>query len=519
MTISRPTKIFLINFTIIVIGITALAVYYTNKHSVPSESTVIVESSKSFSLNDSNVKVEPKDTAEGIDVNGTYNTNGIIYNLEKSSTADGYDISYPVINGLKDATVEDDINKQITDKINKIAESSVFTKNAAQNASINAYVESNFANTVSIKLIAKMNDNYSKTYGINFNLRNGSRIKLGDLFTGSAPDKNIVSSSAYKCFSLKYITEDGISNDFYNNIDSEILNFMMAYDSGKVAEFTYTPLAIELYKDGQIVKLEMTEHPEYYAIYSRYKTDADLYSNNDRVAQNIPTLVQRPDSIYDLYEKENDFCYMDVVIMKNAQQEDDFTSAEMTAIKNYKKDLKKRIEVIKDYSGIYYSNYVTVSRKTEEGKRILVFDEDERYAITDKSRFKEDIYNRILAAERDQINNNRRESKINVLETSLIEHYTTQKKYRVDSGKEIIEEEETEEVEEQETSEEGNEGTQPEETSEPQQEGDHTEGVDNVPNQGPTVNEPQENRAEESSQLTPSSSPSSEQNITTQVYY
>ena len=162
MTISGPTKIFLINFTIIVIGITALAIYYTNKHSVPSESTVIVESSMGFSLNDSSVKVEPKDTAEGIDINGTYNTNGIVFNIEKSSTSDGYDISYPVINGLKDTAVEEDINKQIMDKINKIAESSVFTKNATQNASINAYVESNFANTVSIKLIAKMNENYSK---------------------------------------------------------------------------------------------------------------------------------------------------------------------------------------------------------------------------------------------------------------------------------------------------------------------------------------------------------------------
>ena len=513
MTISGPTKIFLINFTIIVIGITALAIYYTNKHSVPSESTVIVESSMGFSLNDSSVKVEPKDTAEGIDINGTYNTNGIVFNIEKSSTSDGYDISYPVINGLKDTAVEEDINKQIMDKINKIAESSVFTKNATQNASINAYVESNFANTVSIKLIAKMNENYSKTYGINFNLKNGSRIKLGDLFTGSAPDKNIVSSSAYKCFSLKYITEDSISNDFYNNIDSEILNFMMAYDSGKVAEFTYTPLAIELYKDGQVVKLEMTEHPEYFAIYSRYKTDSDLYSYNDRVASNIPTLVQRPDCIYDLYKKENDFCYMDVVIMKNENQDDDFTTSEMTAIKNYKKDLKKRLEVVKDYSGIYYSNYVTVSRKTEDGKRILVFDEDERYVIVDKSKFKEDIYNRILESERNQINNNRRESKINAIESSLIEHYVFQKKYRVDSGKEIIEN-----VEEPEEEEEEHEGEEPEETNE-QPEGEHTEGVDNVPNQEPTENTPQENPTEESSPIPSTSPTTSEQNITAQVYY
>lgn len=515
MTISKPTKIFLINFTIIIISITALAIYYTNKHSTPNESTVIVESTMGFSLNDSTTKVEQKDMAEGIDVNGTYRNNGVIFDYEKSSTTNGYDIVYPKINGLKDSSVEDEINTQIMDKINKIAESSLFTKNANQNAIIKGEVVSSFANTVSIKLTAKMNENYSKTYGINFNLRNGVRVKLGDLFTGNAPDKNIVSSSAYKCFSIKYITEDGISNEFYNNIDSEILNFMMAYDNGKVAEFTYTPLAIELYKDGQVVKIDMTENPEYYAIYTRFRTDNDLYTYNDRVASDVPTLVKRPDAIYDLYKKENDFCYYDVVIRKNPEQEDGFTTAEMTAIKNYKKEFKNRIEVVKDYSGIYYSNYVTVTRKTEDGKRILVFDEDERYVIVEKAKFKEEVYNKILAAERNVLNEDSKESKINVLDSSMIQKFTNQKKYRVDSGKEIVEEtvEPQEEEDEQ-------EGGQPEENTE-RPEGEHTEGVENNPqsqegNNG-SENQQGQNTPQESTQ--PSQAPSPSQEITTQVYY
>ena len=515
MTISRPTKIFLINFTIIIVAITALAVYYTNKHSTPTESTVIVESSMGFSLNDSGTKVEPKDMAEGIDVNGTYNNNGVVFDYEKSTTSNGYDVVCPKINGLKDASVEDEINTQITDKINKIAESSLFTKNANQNASIKGEVVSNFANTVSIKLTAKMNENYSKTYGINFNLRNGVRVKIKDLFIGSAPDKNIVSSSAYKCFSIKYITEDGISNDFYNNIDSEILNFMMAYDTGKVAEFTYTPLSIELYKDGQVVKIDMTEHPEYFAIYNRFKTDIDLYTYSERVASNIPTLVQRPNAIYDLYKKENDFCYYDVVIMKDPSQEDNFTTSEMTAIKNYKKDLQKRIEVVKDYSGIYYSNYVTVSRKTEDDKKILVFNEDERYIIVDKSKFREEVYKPILAAERSTLNEDAKESKINVLESSKIEKYTFQRKYRVDSGKEIIEHtDEDEEPEEEQQNEEQEENTE-------RQEGEHTEGVENTSQpQNETTSQPESTSSEMPQQnVQPSQAPQPSQEMSTQVYY
>lgn len=208
LTLSKSTKIFLINFTIIIVAITILAIYYTSKHAVPVESTVIVESSMGFSLNDSNGKVENRDNTKGINIDDTYNNNGIVYEYQKSSSNNGYDTYYPVITGLRDQTVEENINKQIEDKINKITESTLFTRNANQNSNVRAEVVSNFANTISIKLVANMTDRYSKTYGINFNLRTGSRVRVADMFVGNAPDRNIVSSAAYECFSIKYYTED-----------------------------------------------------------------------------------------------------------------------------------------------------------------------------------------------------------------------------------------------------------------------------------------------------------------------
>jgi len=517
LTLSKPTKIFLINFTIIIIGITILAIYYTNKHSVPVESKVIVDSSVGFSLNDSNTDVKKKDTAKGIDVDGTYDVNGIIYDYEKSTTSNGYSYTYPVISGLRDQSVEEDINKQITDKINKIAESTLFTSKAKSNANANikAEVVSNFANTISIKLTATMTDTFSKNYGINFNLRNGARVRVADLFVGSAPEKNIVSGAAYKSFATKYVTEDGISNDFYNNIDSEILNFMMAFDSGKVAEFSYTPLSIELYKDGKTVKIDMTEHPEYFAIYSRFETDNDLYAYNDRVAKNVPNLTQRPECIYDLYEKVNDFCYLDVCILKDPKQTDGFTTSEMQTIKNFKQDFEDRLEAVKEYSGIYYSNYVTVTRKNEDDKRILVFEENEKYIILDKASFKSQILSKILELERDILNENQRESKISLIDNPKIEKYINQTKYRVDSGKEIVEErEEEEQPEERENQHEERENQHEEEPgteNENQPEGQNQP----VPSQ-PSPTTSQAPSPSPTSSVAPSPSPSE---FTTQVYF
>ena len=285
---------------------------------------------------------------------------------------------------------------------------------------------------------------------------------------------------------------------------------MMAYDNGKVAEFTYTPLSIELYKDGKIVKIDMTRQPEYFAIYTRFETDNDLYAYSDRVAHNIPNLMQRPECMYDMYKKVNDHCYMDVVIMKDPEQDDEFTTTELDAIKNYKKEFENRIKIVQEYSGIYYSNYVTVSRGTENDKRILIFNEDERYIIVEKQKFKEEVLSKIMAAERNVINENMKESKLNLLDDSRIQKFPNQKKYRVDTGKEIEEEQDEEEEEETEEEEEEHRQEEP---------GTEIDENDHGPEDSQSHELPQP--SQEPSQTPPSSqpTPSPSAEFSTRVYY
>ena len=47
-----------------------------------------------------------------------------------------------------------------------------------------------------------------------------------------------------------------------------------------------------------------------------------------------------------------------ISFLKDPKQTDGFTTSEMQTIKNFKQDFEDRLEAVKEYSGIYYSNYV-----------------------------------------------------------------------------------------------------------------------------------------------------------------
>ena len=65
--------------------------------------------------------------------------------------------------------------------------------------------------------------------------------------------------------------------------------------------------------------------------------------------------------------------------------------------------------------GIYYSNYIKVSKSKENNEEILVFHEDECVARTDEGKFQDEVYSKIIMAERDLNNLSYSKSKIIVL--------------------------------------------------------------------------------------------------------
>ena len=117
----------------------------------------------------------------------------------------------------------------------------------------------------------------------------------------------------------------------------------------------------------------------------------------------------------------------------------DFSEKEINIIENYKNDLIERLKNIKTEKGIYYSNYINISRGKENDEDILIFTENEKYATTNEEEFYDNIYNKILLAQRDVVNENKRESAITVLHKNLIGESTVEKKYSINTMQEVKE--------------------------------------------------------------------------------
>ena len=414
--------------------ITIGAILYKKFNTGSNSSQIIIESAQKIpDLNSSDVTAQNSNSKK-LTLSDNYSNNGLTYRTVRDEGKD-IDVEYIQISGLKDDSVQESINSQIRERINKILDSNNFKKNSDGTAYVKTSIEANFSDVLSVKIFVQFRENFYKSYGLNFRLSNGEKIKLDNLFTYDAPKKNIISTSAYRAFALNYYTNEGISNDFYTNIEDDVIRFMEMYNDGEITEFSFTPLTIDLYKDGSTVSIDMTKYYQYIAIYTDFVSNGNLYKSNEDVATKLPVFIKRPQSLIDLYDKVSDTCTVDVIIYGD----DDFSSKEKTVIENYRKDLERRISAYKTQKGIYYANYVKVSRTKENDENILVFSEEESIAKSDENKFQDEIYSKIIMAERDINNLNYSKSKINILDKSLIEKNSNEKKYGLKTEKEIEE--------------------------------------------------------------------------------
>lgn len=509
MRISKNTKIFLIIFSVLALLITVGAILYKKYGKENSSSQIIIESAQKVPDLYASDIYEQNSNLERLTLSDNYSNNGLTYQTVKDDGRD-IDVEYIQISGLKDDSVQENINSQIRERINKILDSNNFKKNSDDTAYVKTSVEANFSDVLSVKIFVQFKEGFNKSYGLNFRLSNGDKLKLDDLFTYDAPKRNIITNSAYRAFALNYYTDEGISNDFYTNIEDDVIGFMENYNNGEITEFSFTPLTIDLYKDGNTVSIDMTKYYNDIAIYTDFVSNGSLYKSNEDVARKIPVFVKRPESLIDLYDKVSDTCVVDVVIYGD----EDFSTKEKNVIEIYRKDLEREISSYKTQKGIYYANYVKVSRAKENDENILIFKEEESIAKSDENKFQNEIYSKIIMAERDINNLNYSKSKINILDKDMIEKKSDEKKYSLKTEKRIDEEEDdTEDT----TTDEENAGN-----TDNNHDSDRNNGnvVQPSPVKTPTTDEPVQSTAPSPSASTsPSPSPSVSGEITTRVFF
>jgi len=356
---TKAKIIFVIAFSLICVIVTAMIIVYQN---IEIEEKKEEQSQKTKEeLNEDNV--------QGIDLKGTYNQNDLRIE-EKSVTQEKAEIRYFQISGLKDKNIENKINKEIEYAALNCYKDEIKNLDEVINISVNMWESANFANTISFELnyTAKIDDNddgfYQGTQGLNYDLKIGDKITIDKLFTANAPIEDILRKVAYYNF-VSCTLEDNLAGDLiisdYGNIEDEIAKIINSYKRGKLTEFSYTPMSINLfYKENEIITLNMKDFAQYIAIYNRYLSEDSLFEQDNIGIKNIYTLSRRYNNIYYYtnYQNEDNY-FIDISIDFQSIDTDEFAKK---IIQDKIAGIEKEIEKIKqtvanNANNFYVLNY------------------------------------------------------------------------------------------------------------------------------------------------------------------
>lgn len=360
---TKAKVIFVVLFSIICIITTALLILYKNIDIEQNEQDIQQENPKENLGSD----------VSGIDLNGKYNQNDLNVE-EKKVTLEKTEISYLQINGLKDKTIENKINKEIETLALNWYKEEIKDLGEVINISVTMWETASFANTISFELsyTAKIDDDDDGLYygvkGLNYDLNTGEKITIDKIFTDNAPIENILRQSAY--YSLVSCTvEDNLAGDLivtdYGDIEDNIVEIINLYKNGKITEFTYTPTGVSLlYKGNQMLYIDMEDFTEYIAIYNRYLTDESIYESNDIGIKNLYTLTRRYNDIYYYtnYQNEDNY-FIDISIDFQTTQDDEFAKELVQEkILEIEKEIEKVKQKVKENPNEFYilNYYISV---------------------------------------------------------------------------------------------------------------------------------------------------------------
>mgnify|MGYP004639541767 CR=1 FL=1 len=290
----------------------------------------------------------------GINLNGTYNQNDLTI-TEKKATKDKIEITYCQINGLKDTTIQNNINKEIEATVVGIYKEKIDDLDKVINISAFVNSKANFANVLSLEVgyVAKINDDgdgfYQGYKGLNYDLTTGKKISFDDLFVADAPMQDILRKSTYYSL-IQRNTEDNLAGELtvsnYGDVEDDVEVIIDQYQNNRIKEFTFSPKNIYIYYDDAIVNIDMSKYYDYIAIYSRYKTEDSIYDKNDIALKNLYTLSERNTSLYSYtnYQKGSNY-FIDINLL-NADGKDNAFSEKLKKEKII--ELEAEIERIKN---------------------------------------------------------------------------------------------------------------------------------------------------------------------------
>ena len=243
---------------------------------------------------------------EGIDLDGTYDQNDLLF-VEVIEVNGENELTYPQIDGLKNAEVETAVNAALTEAANELK--AYYAAKGTTISYMTYQVYANFSNVLSIGLYSGDTDyNYKMVYR-SFDLNDGTQLQLEQLFTAQADLTGLVRSAFYEA-----IARGNLSDYYWEEVQSpdeqEVYETVKYYLAGE-REFFFTPTGVYFVDEEYNAHISMVDHPSSVAVYHRFLTAESLFERDDIGYKNIFTCAEIPQA-YDRREfgyLEDNFWY------------------------------------------------------------------------------------------------------------------------------------------------------------------------------------------------------------------
>ena len=332
--------IFLTIFALTAVGITYLSIQNANKPDI----------------------IQSNET--GIDLYGTYDQNDLTINKLKETYND-IEIEIPELLGLKNTNVQKKINQDIKARIYEALEGLTDIRYA------NFYTRANFANVISISYYIGI-ENSSEHITLNYNLVDGERLKVEDLFVSDADLTEIVRNAFY----LTMVQNNQYNNEYTNNgivspNENDLYKAVKAYMENDKKLFVFSPSDIAFYnKDGSMATVKMIDVANKVSVYNKYLTEESLFIRDDIGYKNLFTCAN---GSYDVFEKidygymEDNYWY-DVTVWAGYQDEE-IDEGKQEKFNDFKSQLyNKTYDKVYEYQEIAKKNpdkfYILLSKPT-----------------------------------------------------------------------------------------------------------------------------------------------------------
>lgn len=328
---------FLLCFTLLAVGVTYGCIRYALR--TPAEEPAI---------------------EQGIDLNGVYDENDLII-TEVKETVGTANVTYPQIDGLKNRDVQEAVNADIRAHVEELKRS--YENLGTSLSFLSCNVHGSFANVLSLGLFSGDDAQHYEQVYLNYNLNDGSRLRLEDLFTGDADLQTIVRTAFYEA-----LTRGNLTSEYWKETQSpdeqELYKTVKGYLEDAERRFAFTPGEIYLYYNGYAATVPMTDFAEDIVIYTKYLTEESLFVEDGIGYDGVFTCAVFPQGFEERefgFPEEN-FWY-DVAVME--QYVDDAVPA----------DVKER------FLGFYNRYYANMLYEVETVRELAKANPDKGYIL------------------------------------------------------------------------------------------------------------------------------------------